>query len=152
MDDRFYHSKQRERMLRKRESDLSDKIYEKGKKNMNIHSNVKKDNSKIVLLVGVSIALMIAGLAYYNTTTINTSAPMQSNGMSEIDRIKQTIREKETIRDAHSETAMDEARKGNTIAADAAAQKVGELNQAIEKLYDDLHEANMKEGENGEAK
>lgn len=122
---------------------------------MNIHSNVKKDNSKFVLLVGVSIALMIAGLAYYNLTGLNptTSAPMQTNGMSEIDRIKQTIREKEIIRDAQSETAMDEARKGNTIAADAAAQAVGELNQAIEKLYDDLHEANMKEGDgNGETK
>lgn len=120
---------------------------------MNIHSNVKKDNSKIVLLFGVSIALMIAAFAYYNTTMISTSAPMQTNGMSEIDRIKQTIREKETIRDAQSETAMDEARRGNTEAADAAAQKVGELNQAIDKLYDDLHEANMKEGDgNGETK
>lgn len=121
---------------------------------MNIHSNVKKDNSKFVLLAGVSIALMIAGLAYYNLTGLNptTSAPMQTNGMSEIDKIKQTIREKETIRDAQSEISMDEARKGNTIAADAAAQAVGELNQAIEKLYDDLHEANMKEGENGETK
>lgn len=120
-----------------------------------MHSNVNKDNSKIVLFIGVSIALMIAGLAYYNLTGLNstTSAPMQTNGMSEIDRIKQTIREKEIIRDAQSETAMDEARKGNTIAADAAAQAVGELNQAIEKLYDDLHEANMKEGDgNGETK
>ncbi len=121
---------------------------------MNIHNNVKKDNSKIVLFIGVSIALMIAALAYYNLTGLNstTSAPMQTNGMSEIDRIKQTIREKETIRDAHSEKAMEEARAGNTIAADAAAKAVGELNQAIEKLYDDLHEANLREGENGEKK
>ena len=122
---------------------------------MNIHSNVKKDNSKFVLLIGVSIALMIAALAYYNMTSSTTSisAPMQTNGMSEIDRIKQTIREKETIRDAQSETAMDEARKGNTEAANAAAQAVGELNQAIEKLYDDLHEANLREGDgNGETR
>lgn len=118
-----------------------------------IHSNVKKDNSKFVLLVGVSIALMIAALAYYNTTPVSVSEPMQTNGMSEIDRIKQTIRDKETIRDAQSETAMDEARKGNTEAANAAAQAVGELNQAIEKLYDDLHEANLREGDgNGETK
>jgi hypothetical protein len=127
-------------------------VREKKGNSMNIHSNVKKDNSKIVLFIGVSIALMIAALAYYNSTTISTSAPMQTNGMSEIDRIKQTIREKETIRDAHSEKAMEEARAGNTIAADAAAKAVGELNQAIEKLYDDLHEANLREGENGEKK
>lgn len=119
---------------------------------MNINTNVNKDNSKLPLVIGVSIALMIAALAYYNTTTINTSAPMQTTGISEIDRIKQTIREKETIRDAHSETAMEEARLGNMEKANAAAQAVGELNQAIEKLYDDLHEANMKEGENGETK
>lgn len=119
---------------------------------MNIHSNVKKDNSKIVLFIGISIALMIAAFAYYNTTTINTSAPIQSTGMSEVDRIKQTIREKETIRDARSETAMEEARAGNVEKANAAAQAVGELNQAIEKLYDDLHEANLREGENGETK
>ena len=119
---------------------------------MNIHSNVKKDNSKIVLFIGVLVPLMIAALAYYNSTTITTPAPVQTNGYSEIDKIKQTIREKEIIRDAHSEKAMEEARLGNTIAADAAAQTVGELNQAIEKLYDDLHEANMKEGENGETK
>jgi hypothetical protein len=121
---------------------------------VNIHSNVKKDNSKFVLFVGISIALMIAALAYYNMNQVSTniSAPMQSTGMNEIDRIKQTIREKEAIRDAYSQTAMEEARAGNTVAADAAAQSVGELNQAIEKLYDDLHEANMKEGENGETK
>jgi hypothetical protein len=121
---------------------------------VNIHSNVKKDNSKFILFVGISITLVIAGLAYYNmtTSTVSVSVPIQSNGMSEIDRIKQTIREKETIRDAYSQKAMDEARLGNTVAADAAAQAVGELNQTIEKLYDDLHEANMKEGENGEAK
>lgn len=119
---------------------------------MNLNNNVnKQDNSVKILLLGVSIALMIAALAYYNSTTITTSAPMTS-GYSEIDRIKQTIREKETIRDAHSEKAMEEARAGNTIAADAAAQAVGELNQAIEKLYDDLHEANLREGENGEKK
>lgn len=119
---------------------------------MNLNSNVnKQDNSGKILLIGVSIALMIAALAYYNTTTI-TTAPMQTAGMSEIDRIKQTIREKETIRDVYSQTAMEEARLGNTVAADIAAQAVGELNQAIEKLYDDLHEANMKEGENGETK
>ena len=122
---------------------------------MNINSNVnKQDNSGKILFIGVMIASMLAALTYYNMNQASTtiSAPMQTNGMSEIDRIKQTIREKETIRDAQSEVAMDEARKGNTIAADAAAKAVGELNQAIEKLYDDLHEANMKEGENGEEK
>jgi K+-transporting ATPase c subunit len=122
---------------------------------VNIHSNVKKDNSKFVLFIGVSITLVIAGLAYYNmtTSTVSVSVPIQSNGMSEIDRIKQTIREKETIRDAYSQKAMDEARLGNTVAADAAAQAVGELNQTIEKLYDDLHEANLREGDgNGETK
>jgi hypothetical protein len=121
---------------------------------VNIHSNVKKDNSKFVLFVGISIALMIAALAYYNivSSTTNISAPMQTTGMNEIDRIKQTIREKEATRDVYSQIAMDEARLGNTTAADAAAQTVGELNQAIEKLYDDLHEANLREGENGEAK
>jgi hypothetical protein len=121
---------------------------------VNIHSNVKKDNSKFILFVGISIAFMIAAITYYNmtTSTVSVSVPMQTTGMSEIDRIKQTIREKETIRDAYSQKAMDEARLGNTVAADAAAQVVGELNQAIEKLYDDLHEANMREGENGEAK
>ncbi len=120
---------------------------------MNLNNNVnKQDNSVKILLLGVSIALMIAALAYYNSTTITTPAPMQTNGMSEIDRIKQTIREKEIIRDANSEKAMDEARLGNTVVADAAAQTVGELNQAIEKLYDDLHEANLREGENGETK
>jgi hypothetical protein len=122
-------------------------------KNMNINTNVKKqDGSFKVLLVAIVFTLLIAALAYHNSSTISISAPMQSTGMSEIDRIKQTIREKEIIRDANSEVAMDEARAGNTIAADAAAQIVGELNQAIEKLYDDLHEANMKEGENGETK
>lgn len=122
---------------------------------MNLNSNVnKQDNSGKILLIGVSIALMIAALAYYNLTGLNStiSAPVQTTGMSEIDRIKQTIREKETIRDAYSQTAMEEARLGNTVAADAAAQVVGELNQVIEKLYDDLHEANMKEGENDETK
>jgi K+-transporting ATPase c subunit len=122
---------------------------------VNIHSNVKKDNSKFILFVGISITLVIAGLAYYNmtTSTVSVSVPIQSNGMSEIDRIKQTIREKETIRDAYSQKAMDEARLGNTVAADAAAQAVGELNQTIEKLYDDLHEANLREGDgNGETK
>ena len=121
---------------------------------MNIHSNVKKDNSKFVLLVGISIALVIAAIAYYNMNLANqVSAPMQTNGMSEIDRIKQTIREQKAIRDALSQTAMDEERAGNTVAADAAAQKVGELNQAIDKLYDDLHELNMKEGDgDGETK
>ena len=121
---------------------------------MNIHSNVKKDNSKIVLFIGVSIALAIAAIAYHNMNiTASISEPMQTNGMSEIDRIKQAIREQKAIRDALSQTAMDEERAGNTVAADAAAQKVGELNQAIDKLYDDLHEANMKEGDgNGETK
>lgn len=78
---------------------------------------------------------------------------MQTTGMSEVDRIKQVIREKETIRDIMSETAMDEARRDNTETANVAAQAVGELNQAIEKLYDDLHEANLREGGgNGETK
>ena len=120
---------------------------------MNLNNNVnKQDNSVKILLLGVSIALMIAALAYYNTTTIpaSISEPMQT--MNEADKIKQTIREKESIRDAYSQTAMEEARVGNMAKADAAAQAVGELNQAIEKLYDDLHEANMKEGENGETK
>lgn len=124
----------------------------KVREDVNIHSNVKKDNSKFVLLIGVLVPLMIAAFAYYNSTVINTPASMQTNGMSEIDRIKQTIREQKAIRDALSQTAMDEERVGNTAAADAAAQKVGELNQAIDKLYDDLHEANMKEGDGDETK
>lgn len=122
---------------------------------MNINTNVKKqDNSFKILLAAIVFTLLVAVLAYYNMNQVSTttSAPLQTTGMNEIDRIKQTIREKETIRDAYSQTAMDEARLGNTTAADAAAQTVGELNQAIEKLYDDLHEANLREGENGEAK
>lgn len=121
---------------------------------MNIHSNVKKDNSKIVLFIGISIALMIAAFAYHKmvSSTINISAPMQTNGLSKPDQIKQKIREAESLRDAYTSARDAAAQARDWDKSAEQATKVEEQKALIKKLYDDLHEANMKEGENGETK
>lgn len=120
---------------------------------MNIHSNVQKDNSKIVLFIGILIALTIAAFAYYSmNNAIQTTLPMQTNGMSKPDQIKQKIREAESLRDAYTSARDAAAQARDWDKSAEQATKVEEQKALIKKLYDDLHEANMKEGENGETK
>lgn len=147
------NSEQHYRLLRKHEEELADKIYEKGK-NMNINTNVKKqDNSFKILLAAVAVTLLIGGLAYRNMTTAPPiPSPIQTNGMSDVDRIKQTIREKENLKDQFSQAGQEAAQAGNFDKSTDMAEKVDKLSGEIQKLYDDLHEANLKEGENGESK
>lgn len=152
-DDRFYYSEQRYRRLHKRESDLSDKIYNKGE-NMNIYSNVEKENtSKKFMLIIISLLIIAAIFAVFRANYIaNISQPMQSNGMSEVDRIKQIIREKELLKDQFAEAGREAAEEGNFDKSSEMAEKVGVLTGELEKLWNDLHEANIKEGVNGETK
>ena len=121
---------------------------------MNINSNVKKqDNSFKILLAAIVFTLLIAALAYRNMTTAPPiPAPMKSNGISEADRIKQTIREKELLKDQFAQAGQEAAQDGNFDKSADMAEKVEKLSGEIQKLYDDLHEANLREGENGESK
>lgn len=121
---------------------------------MNIYSNVnKEDNSKKIMLIIVSLLLVIATFAVFRANYIaNISPPMQSNGMSEVDRIKQIIREKELLKDQFAEAGREAAETDEFDKAREMADKVGVLTEEIEKLYGELHEANVKEGVNGEAK
>lgn len=77
---------------------------------------------------------------------------MQTSGMSEADKIKQKIREAETLKDAYI-SARDAAIQSRDFEKSGEqSTKVAEQQALIKKLYDDLHEANMKEGENDETK
>lgn len=120
---------------------------------MNIYSNVEKENtSKKFMLIIVSLLLVVAAYAYWSASVVSISPPIQSNGMSDIDKIKQSIREKELLKDQFAEAGREAAEEGNFEKSSEMADKVGVLTGELEKLWNDLHEANIKEGVNGETK
>jgi hypothetical protein len=89
----------------------------------------------------------------YHTQQIVPAAPpppMHST-MSEADQIKQKIREAETLRDSYT-TAQEAAANSRDFEASSEwARQAAEQEALIKQLYDDLHDANMKEGSGDEA-
>lgn len=73
------------------------------------------------------------------------------SSMSEADQIKQKIREAETLRDSYTAAQESAAEKRDFEASSEYARQAAEQEALIKKLYDDLHEANMKEGSSDEA-
>lgn len=118
---------------------------------MNINNNVEKDNARGIFLIIISLLFIAGAYASYRANLVTTvNAPIQTSGMSEADRIKQKIREAETLRDAYASAQEAAAQARDFDKSAERAKQVVEQQALIKKLYDDLHEVNMKEGENGE--
>lgn len=79
----------------------------------------------------------------------NAAPPMphpQPAAMIESDRIKDEIRRKKAEKSAAEVGAENAAADGDPAKAAEWTQKARELGVAIDKLYEDLHEANVQEG------
>lgn len=119
---------------------------------MNIYSNVEKENtSKKFMLIIVSLLLIGSVYAVFQAN-LTASVSDTAVRMTEAEKIKQIIREKEHLKDQFAEAGREAAESNEFDKSRDMADKVGILADEIKKLYDDLHEANVREGVNGEEK
>lgn len=104
-------------------------------------------NNGFLVIAFCASLFAIAGLwGLYQTRSIAPPPPPAQSSMSEIDRIKQKIREAETLRDSYTAAQEAAVEKRDFEASSDYARQAAEQEALIKQLYDDLHEANMKEG------
>jgi hypothetical protein len=107
-----------------------------------IHDNRNRPKSFAIATIALSFILFT--VIAIQQANITTSDPVK---MTAVDTIKQNIREKEHLRDEYTKAAKDAVARGDYTVADKHAEEIGKLVGEIEKLYADLHEANVSEGD-----
>lgn len=107
-----------------------------------VHDNRNRPKNFAIATIALSFLLFTVMAIQQNNLTI--SDPVK---MTQVDTIKQKIREKEHLRDEYTKAAKDAAERGDYAVADKHAEEIGKLVGEIEKLYDNLHEANVSEGD-----
>lgn len=102
----------------------------------------------VAYAVCATIFCLLVLYAVYSTNSIAPTVPAAQSSMSEAEKLKQKIREKELERDAFIDAANTASKARDFEASSENARKAAEADAIIKELWEKVHDANMREGAN----
>ena len=105
------------------------------------------NNIAIAVCAMIFTSLVVLALYQVRQGSAPLPPPPAHKSMSDVDIIKQKIREAESLRDAAEKAAETASGQRDFEKSSEWARKQAEQQAIINDLYDQLHEANLKEGE-----
>lgn len=107
----------------------------------------QQTSNHVAVAICATIFCLLTLYAIYSTSSIAPTIPAAQSSMSEAERLKQKIREKEIERDAYLDAANAAAGARDFEKSSENARKAAEIDGVIKELWEKVHDANMREGE-----